>query len=108
MIFLPCWIIKPGDYREITIMVQFTNCTASFGPPVPRPRVLATFSTRELAFLGKRTEAEPGLHRRCELTASRQYHALTGDGRAHGVEPPPDGGHAAQVDRYIAVDVEAR
>jgi hypothetical protein len=30
MIYLPCWIINPGDYREIAIAIQFTNCTATW------------------------------------------------------------------------------
>jgi hypothetical protein len=39
MIFLPCWIISPADYRQIAIAIQFTNCTASlFHAAVPADR----------------------------------------------------------------------
>src|SRR6202035_5943980 len=63
---------------------------------------------RELALLGKRAEPKPGLHRGAELLASREDHALARDRRAHAVKPHPDRSHAAQIDRDIEIDLEAR
>src|SRR5512147_625433 len=98
MISLLCWIISPADYREIAIAIQFTNCTAT----VSR-RDTGRSLARELALLGERAEAEPGLHRGSELAASGQHNPVIGHGRAHGIEAQPDRRHAPQVRRYVEV-----
>src|ERR1700730_19356295 len=78
------------------------NCTAALIEI--RCRSLA----RELPFPGEGAETEPGLHRGCELRASRQHHPTFRDSGAHAIEAEPDRRHGPQVCRYVEVNIKAR
>src|SRR5436305_8258802 len=91
-----------GFIRDPPGPVQFTNCTA---PAIIFVLPLEPLA-RELPFLRKWTETEPGLHRACELRGSGQDHSPACYRGTHVVEPHPDRRHCPQINGYVQVDVE--
>src|SRR5690349_19401295 len=97
---LPIWlmmvslmIVQWSRYRRSAFAVQFTNCTAE-----------RAGSACELALLGERAEAKPGLHRGCELAVAREDHSLICNRGTHGIESHPDRRHGPEVRRDVEID----
>src|SRR4029078_62297 len=96
----------PAKEPAVVFGLWVADCTAlanRLRNAAPSDRILA----RELPFLCQWTKTEPGLHRTCELTASRQYHSTIRQRGAHSIESHPYRRHAAQIHRHIKIDLES-
>ena len=90
-----------GVRREAEAGVPVGVDRAALACPASR-----TFSARELAHLGERTEAKPSLHVGGQPAIAGQHHPLRALSSSDIVQAHPDRRHRPQIGRDIKVDVE--